>query len=149
MKSPVPMFQLFAIYLLFVYIVGPLFMRNRKAYDLNSATRFYNILQIASCAFIVPSLFRAGFKFEGTFDCSINVDKNTENRLLEMWYFIAFTRVVELIETVFFILRQKRNQASYLHVYHHIGSIFGAWIALKYDASKWRITYFLNSFHFS
>jgi GNS1/SUR4 family len=136
MKSPVPMFQLFAVYIVFVYIIGPLFMRNRKAYDLNNATRLYNILQISACAYIVPSLFRAGFKFEGTFDCSKNVSKETEMKLLNIWYFIAFTRVVELIETVFFILRQKQSQASYLHVYHHIGSIFGAWLALKYDASK-------------
>jgi GNS1/SUR4 family len=136
MKSPLPMLELFAVYILFVYVVGPLFMRNRKAYDLNKATRLYNVFQIAACAFIVPSLFRAGFKFEGTFDCSKNADAETELKLLNLWYFIAFTRVVELAETVFFILRKKQNQASYLHVYHHIGSIFGAWIALKYDASK-------------
>jgi hypothetical protein len=136
MKSPLPMFQLFAVYLAFVYVVGPILMKNRKAFNLNSATRLYNVLQIVSCLYIVSSIFINGFKFEGAFDCSNNVDSETELKLLSIWHFIGFTRVIELIETVFFILRKKQSQVTYLHVYHHIGSIFGAFIILKYDASK-------------
>jgi hypothetical protein len=136
MKSPLPMFQLFGVYLAFVYVVGPLVMRNRKAFNLNSATRLYNILQIVSCAYIVTALFTNGLKFEGAFDCAKTVDSETELNLLSVWHYIAFTRVVELIETVFFVLRKKQSQVTYLHVYHHIGSIFGAFIILKYDASE-------------
>ena len=150
MRSPIPMFQLFAVYLAFIYIVGPLYMRNRKAYSLNAATRLYNIFQIISCVYIVSALFKKGFKFEGAFDCSINVDNKTEIDLLSVWHYIGFTRVVELIETVFFILRHKQNQVTYLHVYHHLGSVFGAFMCLKYDAShRWIIHALINcTIHF-
>ena len=29
------------------------------------------------------------------------------------------TKMIELLDTVFFILRKKNNQVSYLHIIHH------------------------------
>jgi hypothetical protein len=33
---------------------------------------------------------------------------------------------------VFFILRKKNSQVSFLHVYHHAGVFFGSWVIMKF-----------------
>ena len=41
---------------------------------------------------------------------------------------------------VFFILRKKDKQLSFLHVYHHAGVFFGAWNATKFVPGKQDVT---------
>lgn len=48
-----------------------------------------------------------------------------------MWWTVVL-KIFELIETTFFILRKKDNQASFLHVYHHVISVTILWFAAKY-----------------
>ena len=48
-----------------------------------------------------------------------------------------FIRTLELVETVFFVLRKKQNQVSHLHVYHHVSTILLLWAFYKYNASKY------------
>uniref|UniRef100_A0A672RH69 Elongation of very long chain fatty acids protein n=1 Tax=Sinocyclocheilus grahami TaxID=75366 RepID=A0A672RH69_SINGR len=49
------------------------------------------------------------------------------------WWFY-FSKVIELTDTVFFILRKKNNQLTFLHVYHHGTMIFNWWAGVKYVA---------------
>jgi elongation of very long chain fatty acids protein 7 len=46
------------------------------------------------------------------------------------WYFAA--KVTELLDTIFFVLRKKNSQVTFLHVYHHSIMMFGTWATLKY-----------------
>lgn len=48
------------------------------------------------------------------------------------WYFIS--KGVEYLDTVFFILRKKFNQISFLHVYHHCTMFTLWWIGIKWVA---------------
>lgn len=61
------------------------------------------------------------------------------------YYFLA--KITELLDTVFFVLRKKEKQQSFLHVYHHSIMVFVTWTALKYEPS-YRLVFigFLNSF---
>lgn len=137
MESPTLVLRLLTGYLIVIFLIGPWFMRNRNAYSLNNVTRAYNLFQIVACSSVVIEFFKRGFIFDGTFDCSKGISDESRMNLLRIWYFATFIRVIELIETVFFILRKKEKQASILHIYHHIGSIVGPWMCLKYDGSKW------------
>ncbi|KAJ4441402.1 hypothetical protein ANN_11257 [Periplaneta americana] len=47
-------------------------------------------------------------------------------------------KVVDILDTVFFILRKKNNQVTFLHVYHHAGMIMIAWIIARYVPGKYR-----------
>lgn len=40
------------------------------------------------------------------------------------WYY--FSKLVEFLDTIFFVLRKKTNQITFLHVYHH-ASMFNIW----------------------
>nr|XP_030715046.1 elongation of very long chain fatty acids protein 4 [Globicephala melas] len=48
------------------------------------------------------------------------------------WYFIS--KGIEYLDTVFFILRKKNNQVSFLHVYHHCTMFTLWWIGIKWVA---------------
>ena len=45
-------------------------------------------------------------------------------------YFIL--KIVDLLDTIFFVLRKKNNQVTFLHVYHHTGMVALTWNATKY-----------------
>lgn len=45
-------------------------------------------------------------------------------------YFIM--KVVDLFDTVFFVLRKRYNQVTYLHVYHHISICFISYLTTAY-----------------
>jgi len=48
------------------------------------------------------------------------------------WFYIS--KLLELMDTVIFILRKKTNQISFLHVFHHASMFFLWWIGVKWVA---------------
>jgi hypothetical protein len=42
-------------------------------------------------------------------------------------------KVTELLDTIFFVLRKKQNQASFLHIYHHTFVMVTSWLLIKYS----------------
>lgn len=48
------------------------------------------------------------------------------------WYYMS--KLIELMDTVFFVLRKKDNQLTYLHVYHHSTMFFFWWIGIRWVA---------------
>lgn len=53
---------------------------------------------------------------------------NPETTFATYLYFI--NKLMDLIETFFFVLRKKPNQVSVLHVYHHIAISVGTYMSL-------------------
>lgn len=43
-------------------------------------------------------------------------------------------KLIDLVETVVFVLRKKQEQISFLHVYHHVSTILLIWFMTKYYA---------------
>lgn len=59
-------------------------------------------------------------------------------------YFAA--KLTELLDTVFFVVRKKDSQISFLHLYHHTIMVIATWALLKYSPTHTIIfTGFLNS----
>ncbi|KOB68633.1 Elongation of very long chain fatty acids protein [Operophtera brumata] len=59
-------------------------------------------------------------------------------------YFTA--KLTELLDTVFFVVRKKDNQITFLHLYHHTIMVIGTWALLKYSPTHTLIFIgFLNS----
>lgn len=46
------------------------------------------------------------------------------------WYY--FSKLLEFMDTIFFVLRKKNGQISFLHVYHHATMFPIWWIGVKW-----------------
>lgn len=61
-------------------------------------------------------------------------------------YYIA--KITELLDTVFFVLRKKDRQISFLHMYHHTLMPVCAFIGVKYFAGKFNLKIFHRILHY-
>jgi len=133
-------FEIVAIisaYLLFTLVVGPKMMANRKPFDLRQIIFVYNIFMVILNVYFFFSSIIAyefgsallNFKYPSHEKTDLSVE---EYRRLTFvyWYFIS--KIVDLLDTVFFILRKKWTQVSALHVYHHASVPFCVWLATNY-----------------
>lgn len=136
MGSPFLMIAIFAAYLSFVFDAGPKLMKNRRPYKLTGAIRVYNIFQVGSCLCYLIRGNQIGITVKLLWQChSATVVKNEKDLFDMSWYYLLL-RLIELIETVFFVLRKKQNQISTLHVYHHISTAALYWMFFKYSAGE-------------
>lgn len=120
-------------------------MKNRKPYNISAIIQFYNIFQVTACVYFVTKFCELGFSFRNTWKCVDDLSPGREDETFNrMWWFLML-RILELVETVFFILRKKQSQTSALHIYHHISTIVLLWLYFKYSAGKFEISVQINS----
>lgn len=138
-----------ALYLYFVQEWGPNYMAKRKPFKLNRIVQIYNVVQIVMCTFVFYKGIVLGWLFHYKFACE-PVDYSYDPRALEItravWIYYMI-KILDLLDTVFFVLRKKQNQISFLHVYHHSGMTIAAWATVKFLAGG-HITFIgtINSF---
>lgn len=136
MGSPVTLLTIFAVYLWFVLKAGPAFMKNRPPLNVTLYVRLYNIFQVVACICFVTIFHQVnGFAFNYTWKCAVGAVKVPEEKLILGVYYLLL-RLVEFLETVFFILRKKQEQVSALHIYHHISTAVIFWLFFKYNMGK-------------
>ncbi|XP_032511192.2 elongation of very long chain fatty acids protein 7-like [Danaus plexippus] len=132
MATPGPVLMILALYLLYVLKIGPALMTKREPYKLTTALLLYNGLQVVGSVYLVQTYF-SRLMSRGILHstCHMNDSKERKEILVGIWlYFIA--KVSELLDTVFFVLRKKDNQVTFLHLYHHSIMMLGTWAFLKY-----------------
>ena len=134
---------LFLPFIPFVFSHSPFrilcsYMEKRKAYNLKWLLAVYNLVQVAVCCHLIFGLLSNEFNIIKFWKCQ-SVDYNGSQKattLLTFAYQTFLLKLVELVETVFFVLRKKQNQVSRLHVYHHCSTATLAWILVKYTAGE-------------
>lgn len=135
MSDPFPLIIISIAYLYIVLKAGPAFMENRPAYNLKKTIQLYNVVQLAACIYVVYVLFANGWSDDiAVFKCT-HVDYSNNERainLLKICYFLFLIKIVEFLETIFFVLRKKQGQVSALHIYHHVSTAMFAWLVVKY-----------------
>ncbi|XP_052469977.1 elongation of very long chain fatty acids protein 1-like [Carassius gibelio] len=121
MQSPIQMTVILLGYVIFVLYVGPRCMANRNPFRLNTAMIVYNFSMVAFNAYIVYEFLMSGWATTYTWRCDL-CDTSSSPQALRMvraaWLFY-FSKYVELLDTVFFVLRKKHSQVTFLHVIHH------------------------------
>ncbi|GCC27171.1 elongation of very long chain fatty acids protein 4a isoform X1 [Chiloscyllium punctatum] len=135
MQSPLPTLAVSSLYLLFVWL-GPKWMNNREPFQLRSLLIFYNFGMVILNFYIFKELFFAARAAGYSYICqTVNyTDDVNEVRIASAlwWYYVS--KGIEYLDTVFFILRKKFNQVSFLHVYHHFTMFTLWWIGIKWVA---------------
>ncbi|XP_055321854.1 elongation of very long chain fatty acids protein 7-like isoform X1 [Sitodiplosis mosellana] len=150
MSNPFTMFAILAVYLCFILKWGPEYMKNRKPFNINKIIIVYNIIQIVACARLVAQALQHVYKFRNgySFLCEpVDWSSGTVPMIIANGchtYFLL--KVVDLLDTVFFVLRKKDKQISFLHLYHHTGMVILTWNATKfYPGGHSIFTGFINS----
>ncbi|XP_055541048.1 elongation of very long chain fatty acids protein AAEL008004-like [Wyeomyia smithii] len=112
-------------YLYFVQSLGPKLMMDRKPFDLRRMLLVYNLIQIVANIFVAFAGTKLMIEKRVSLLCE-PIDRSTneialrEVRLVHCYYVL---KVVDLIDTIFFVLRKKQNHVSFLHVYHHTAMV--------------------------
>ncbi|XP_016908566.1 elongation of very long chain fatty acids protein 1-like [Apis cerana] len=136
MGSPIIIPAIILSYLYFVLKYGPQFMKNRKPYNLKTFIQWYNIFQIIANAYLVQQNISAGWFSEISVYCELP-DYSYKPGPMKIAYTMWLTtmlKLIDLVETVVFVLRKKQEQISFLHVYHHVSTILLIWFMTKYYA---------------
>ncbi|GFT41548.1 elongation of very long chain fatty acids protein 7 [Nephila pilipes] len=129
-KHPIVPFSIVAFYLLFVIWIGPALMKNRKPFTLRKTLIAYNFLQSVANTIVAYQIF---YNITEHWEDRCNVKTSPRlpsllKKSMKMIWELYLLKFVDLLDTVFFVLRKKQNQVTFLHLFHHSGlCLFGTW----------------------
>ncbi|TNM95049.1 elongation of very long chain fatty acids protein 4-like isoform X2 [Takifugu flavidus] len=133
MSCPIPTLAISCLYLFFLW-AGPRYMQDRQPYTLRKTLIVYNFSMVVLNFYIAKELLLGSQAAGYSYLCQpVNYSNDVnEVRIASAlwWYYIS--KGVEFLDTVFFILRKKFNQVSFLHVYHHCTMFILWWIGIKW-----------------
>lgn len=125
----------FTIGYLLVVLIGPKWMEKREGFDLRKLLIVYNFFLVGLSGwmlheFIATTVFNPNFSFwcQPT-DPTDTSEMQMRQLNVSWWYF--FSKIIEYMDTFFFILRKKNRQITFLHVYHHSTVLFVQWLSVK------------------
>ncbi|XP_061636447.1 ELOVL fatty acid elongase 8b isoform X3 [Phyllopteryx taeniolatus] len=133
--SPVPVTLIVLVYLCAVW-AGPRLMRCRDPADLRTVLVLYNLTMVAWSAYMFHEFLATSWLSNYSLLCQPvdYSDRPLAMRMARVCWWFFFSKVIELSDTLIFILRKKNGQVTFLHVFHHATMIFNWWSAVKYTA---------------
>ncbi|XP_020862920.1 very long chain fatty acid elongase 7 isoform X1 [Phascolarctos cinereus] len=143
MSSPLPQALILGLYIYFVTSLGPKIMENRKPFDLKRLMITYNFLIVLFSLYMCYEFIMSGWGVGYSYRCDI-VDYSRSPIALRMaWtcWLYYFSKFIELLDTIFFVLRKKNSQVTFLHVFHHTIMPWTWWFGVKFAAGG------LGTFH--
>nr|XP_029476903.1 elongation of very long chain fatty acids protein 4-like [Oncorhynchus nerka] len=143
--SPVPITCIFMCYLLLIG-VGPKLMA-QTASQPQPVLIVYNFAMVCMSACMFYEFIASSWLANYSLLCQ-PVDYSTSSVPEQMakvrWWFYS-SKVIELSDLVFFILRKKNSHLTFLHVYRHGTMIFNWWAGVKYVAGVRFLIGLINS----
>ncbi|XP_034824496.1 very long chain fatty acid elongase 7-like [Maniola hyperantus] len=133
------------LYLILVLKILPNFMKDRKPYQLKTPLLFYNVFQVAFSSYAVFLYTRYVIR-HGVIITRCPRGEDLKEVISEITpYFIA--KHIDLLDTVFFVLRKKDNQVTFLHVFHHTLMLTWSWFyQMYYPTDHFVVVGLINSF---
>lgn len=130
-RSPTPVVTLTICYVIFVKLIGPWVMNLMEPFSLKNLIRFYNLVMVILAGALLYHLYDAVESLESMFDADkmFTFSDGSATKVYQMANFILLVRISEYLDTIFFTLRKKQNQVTFLHVFHHaFVPIYAYWI---------------------
>ncbi|XP_058818388.1 elongation of very long chain fatty acids protein AAEL008004-like [Topomyia yanbarensis] len=149
--SPWPVILLIILYIKFVSEWGPKLMEHRKPFGLKGLMNVYNVSQVLLNLYIGLTGFYNSYFTDDDYSwvCEPINQKVTPARrkLIFVTYLYFLSKIVDLLDTVFFVLRKKNNQITFLHIYHHAGMVAATYVFNKFlSGSHATLLGLINSF---
>jgi hypothetical protein len=131
MGDPMPTFYIFCTYLLIVTI-GPLILKGRS-FEVRKAVLGYNLFIVLLNVYIAYELYSntIGHYYWPCQPVDTTVNEQSMRIASAVWLFY-FSKFIELLDSIFFMLRGKYNQLSFLHIYHHSTMTLMFWLGANY-----------------
>ncbi|KAH8020552.1 hypothetical protein HPB51_002501 [Rhipicephalus microplus] len=127
---------LLVAYVYFVKVGGPNWMKDRKPFNLKWAVLTYNALTVLANAYYAVRVFQVAY-LSGHYSwiCQgINYDNpsDRDTEIIRLVWCYCLVRVADFLDTVFFVLRKKTSQITFLHVSHHAFIVFSGWFYMNF-----------------
>lgn len=134
MSSPLPSLVICLLYVFMVEVALPRFMEQRKPLELRKLMIVYNFAMVALSGYIFMEFALSGWLAGYSLQCQpVDYSKSRQAiRMVNVCWLFYFSKFLELFDTVFFVLRKKYNQVSFLHVFHHSIMPVSWWFGVKF-----------------
>ncbi|KAI4466768.1 fatty acid acyl transferase-related [Holotrichia oblita] len=132
-------FGVLAVISMYLYLVRyyfPKYMRNRKPYNIQKIDPSIRPLSSGSLRAVSLQDFENGWSITYSLDGSTFETTPKDVTTLHLVWYNAVLKFIDLLDTIFFILRKKDNQVTNLHLYHHCTTFFFGWSATQFIACK-------------
>ena len=132
--GPTEVLSIIGLYLLFVLVLGPKWMKNRPPFVLKGPIVIYNLtLVVLNFYFFLMTAYYINY---GRVFLDFKFPNNTQipKEFHEEFFFLYLcflSKFADLLDTIFFVLRKKDRQISFLHLYHHSSVPIFGWIVGK------------------
>ncbi|XP_004926916.1 elongation of very long chain fatty acids protein AAEL008004-like [Bombyx mandarina] len=134
-SNPIPVLLILYVYHRFVRSWGPALMENRQPFKLKTTIIIYNLVQIYLSLYLAAQcmtrLYWSGY-YNLWCQKIILEDTPLERIVVSRVWLYYMIKIIDLLDTVFFVLRKKFNQVTFLHVYHHLGMCLLGFVGTKY-----------------
>ncbi|XP_072381494.1 very long chain fatty acid elongase 7 isoform X1 [Diabrotica undecimpunctata] len=133
-KDPGPGLAIIISWMYFVLNIGPKMMKDREPFNLRKTIIVYNLVQVIISSYLFIRAGVIGWFGKYSLRCQpIDFSDAPEaQEMRELMYMYFINKLLELLDTVFFVLRKKQNQVTFLHMYHHTVMPMVSWGGLKY-----------------
>ncbi|GAB0092809.1 Elongation of very long chain fatty acids protein [Sergentomyia squamirostris] len=114
---------------------GVEYMKNRPPYNLKGLILIYNLAVALVNAYILVETVICITALNYSMYCNESAKNNRdpyEMRLVNVSWLFYIAKYVEFFDTLFFVLRKKEQNLSFLHIYHHSSIVFFIWIRVKW-----------------
>ncbi|XP_012590112.1 PREDICTED: elongation of very long chain fatty acids protein 2 [Condylura cristata] len=126
LDSYLPTFCLTVLYLLSIWL-GNKYMKHRPALSLRGALTVYNLGVTLLSAYMLAELILSSWEGGYNLQCQDLASAGAADvRVARVLWWYYFSKSIEFLDTIFFVLRKKTSQITFLHVYHH-ASMFNIW----------------------
>ncbi|KAL7728071.1 hypothetical protein ACLKA6_017920 [Drosophila palustris] len=146
-----PMLIIVGSYLIFVLNLGRQFMSHRQPYDLKNVLKVYNLVQILYNAIVfIAGTYYIFWESPYKLSCLTVLPLDHPLKMTERVIFYSYymNKIVDLLDTIFIVLRKSYRQISALHLIHHVYMVVGSYVLIRYNGygGQVLITGYLNVF---
>ncbi|KAG8193458.1 hypothetical protein JTE90_005105 [Oedothorax gibbosus] len=111
-----------SFYIIFCKWIGPALMVDRKPFELKNVLIFYNFFQMIVNTYLtikaVEGLLRMWNVRCEEYTTSPEMAVVVKDFDLALWH-LYLIKYIDLFDAVFFVLRKKEKQITFLHLFHH------------------------------
>ncbi|XP_030054825.1 very long chain fatty acid elongase 5 [Microcaecilia unicolor] len=123
----------FTILYLFIVWIGPKYIQNKQPFSCRSILVIYNLgltlLSLYMFYELVTGVWEGGYNF---FCQDTHSGGEADMKIIRVLWWYYFSKLIEFMDTFFFILRKNNHQITVLHVYHHASMLNIWWFVMNW-----------------